>query len=121
MARWESIRTHTRTALHAGHLAAFSAAALALAYLVAATLAPALLLLLVPLTILAACAPAARAGTGGHRALALIAGWLVAALAGAWWLRDATTAGPAWILAVLFLAPLVLIPWLFAHAFEERA
>jgi len=96
-----------------------AAATLALADVLAAVLAPVLLVVLVPLSLLAACAPALRTGALRRRvAIALIAVWLFAALAGAWWLRDATTISLAWILIVLFAAPLVLIPWLFARTFE---
>ena len=119
MRRGETALSGGAAAPIANRAAPVAAATLALAYLLAAVLAPALLVVLVPLTVLAACAPASR--TGGLRrrlAIALIAVWLFVALAGAWWLRDATTASLAWILIVLFLAPLVLIPWLFAHTFE---
>ena len=119
MRRGETALSGGAAAPIANRAAPVAAATLALAYLLAAVLAPALLVVLVPLTVLAVCAPASRTGAFRRRlAIALIAVWLFVALAGSWWLRDATTASLAWILIVLFLAPLVLIPWLFARTFE---
>ena len=54
------------------------------------------------------------------RAIAGIAVWLTIGLAGAWLLRERPLAGMAWVLAVLYLLPLPVIPWLYWRTFQER-
>jgi hypothetical protein len=54
------------------------------------------------------------------RAIAGIAVWLTIGLAGAWLLRERPLAGMAWVLAVLYLLPLPVIPWLYWKTFQER-
>jgi hypothetical protein len=54
------------------------------------------------------------------RAIAGIAFWLTIGLGGAWLLRERPLAGMAWVLAVLYLLPLPLIPWLYWRTFQER-
>jgi hypothetical protein len=46
-------------------------------------------------------------------AIAGLALWLVTGIAGAWLLRERPLAGMAWALAVLYLLPLPVIPWLY--------
>jgi hypothetical protein len=54
------------------------------------------------------------------RAIAGIAVWLTVGLAGAWIVRGRPLFGLAWVLAVLYLLPLPVIPWLYWWTFEER-
>lgn len=55
------------------------------------------------------------------RAIAGIAVWLAIGLAGAWLLRERPLAGLAWVLAVLYLLPLSVIPWLYWRTFTSVA
>ena len=46
-------------------------------------------------------------------AIASLALWVAVGFAGAWLLRGRSLAGLAWVLAVLYLLPLPVIPWLY--------
>ena len=54
------------------------------------------------------------------RSLAVIGAWLAVGFAGAWWLRGVPVGGLGWVLAVLFVAPLPFIPWLYARSFADH-
>lgn len=102
-------------------LAPVFAAGIALA-LLAAPLVPALFPAVVTVASLAACALAFARRPSRPLLLALVglAVWLAIALAGAWLLRERPLGGLAWVLAVLYLAPLPVIPWLYWKTFEEH-
>jgi hypothetical protein len=105
----------------AGRLVPAVTVALALATL-AAPFAPVLFPLVLVGAGSGACALAlARRPSRPLRlAVLLVAGWLAAGLAAAWLLRGRPVAGLLSVLLVLFLIPLVLIPWLYARAFAGR-
>jgi hypothetical protein len=97
------------------------AAALALALLVA-PLWPALFPVVIVASSVAACA-LALARRPARPLLIAVAGlalWLAAGLAGAWLLRGRPIGGFGWVLAVLFVLPLPVIPWVYWRTFEER-
>ena len=97
------------------------ATGLALA-LLAAPLLPALFPVVVAAASVAACA-LALARRPSRPLLLVILGlglWLVTGIAGAWLLRERPLSGLAWVLAVLYLLPLPVIPWLYWWTFEER-
>lgn len=98
------------------------AAALALA-LLAAPFWPALFPVVIAASSVAACslALARRPARPLVIAVAGLALWLVAGLAGAWLLRGHVIGGFAWVLAVLYVLPLPVIPWVYWRTFEERA
>ncbi len=95
------------------------AAGLAVAYLLAATLAPVLLAPLVVAAAVAACALALLR----HRSRAVavstaaIGVWLALGFTGAWLLRDDPAGGLLWAVLGLFVLPLPVIPWLYASTF----
>jgi hypothetical protein len=51
--------------------------------------------------------------------IAGIAIWLAVALAGSWLLRASPGTGAGWVLLVLYLVPLIVIPWLYAATFAH--
>jgi hypothetical protein len=95
------------------------AAGLALAYPAAVFLGPGFLPVVAAASAIAACALALsrRPNKALQRALVVIALWLAAGFVGAWVLRARPAAGAAWAVTVLFLAPMPLIPWLYARSF----
>ena len=97
------------------------AAALALA-LLAAPFWPAVFPVVVVGSSIAACALALarRPSRPLLLALAAIALWLALGLAGAWMLRGHPVGGVVWVLAVLYLLPLPVVPWLYWATFQER-
>jgi hypothetical protein len=99
-------------------LAPALAAALALA-LLAAPLWPALFPAVVVGSSIAACALALARRPSRPLLLALagIALWLALGLAGAWLLRGHPAGGVVWLLAVLYLLPLPVVPWLYWKTF----
>ncbi len=98
-----------------------TASALALAYLATAVAVPALALPVAVLAAVAACALvlAHRDGRGLRWTLAAILVWLAAGLGGAAALAGHPLGGLAWVVAVVFLAPLPFIPWLYARTFRD--
>ena len=97
------------------------AAGLALA-LLAAPFVPALFPAVVTVASVAACGLAFARRPSRPLLLALVgvAAWLAIALAGAWLLREHPLGGLAWVLAVLYLVPLPVIPWLYWKTFQEH-
>jgi hypothetical protein len=97
------------------------AAGLSLA-LLAAPFWPVLFPVVVAATGVAACALALvrRRSRPLLRAIVGIAVWLAIGLAGAWLLRERPLPGMAWVLAVLYVLPLPVIPWLYWRTFQER-
>jgi len=90
--------------------------------LLAAPLWPALMPVVLTAAGTAACA-LALARRPSRPLLLVILGltvWLVIGFAGAWVLRGRPLSGLAWVLAVLYLLPLPVIPWLYWWTFEER-
>ena len=102
-------------------VATLLAAGLALA-LLAAPFAPAIFPAVVTAGSVAACALAFARRPSRPLLLVLLglAVWLATALAGAWLLRERLLGGFAWVLAVLYLVPLPVIPWLYWKTFEEH-
>jgi uncharacterized membrane protein len=96
------------------------AAGLSVAML-AAPLLPALFPVVVAAASVAACALALARRPSRPLLLAIVglAAWLAIGLAGAWLLRERTLTGLTWVLAVLYLVPLPVIPWLYWKTFRE--
>jgi hypothetical protein len=92
------------------------AATLALAYLLAAIVLPGALPAVVGASAVASCALVVARRQSGTLALTLaaIGIWLAIGLAGAWLPQENPLHGLLWITAVLFLMPLLVIPWLYA-------
>jgi hypothetical protein len=97
------------------------AASLALG-LLAAPLWPALFPTVVVGSSIAVCALALTRRRSRPLLLAFagIALWLGLGLAGAWLLRGHPVGGLAWVLAVLYIVPVPVIPWLYWTTFGER-
>ena len=70
--------------------------------------------------VLGGAAVARRRSRGLAAAVGAASLLLAIGLAGAWLLRDRTTAGLAWTLLVVFAIPLPLVPWLYAYSFDDR-
>ena len=92
------------------------AATLALAYLLAAIVLPGALPAVVGASAVAACALVVTRRQSGTLTLTLvvIGLWLAIGLAGSWLSQGTSFQGLLWITAVLFLVPLLVIPWLYA-------
>ena len=103
----------------AGGAIPLAASLLAAAYLLAALAWSDLLPVVAGGAAVAACALVVhrRPGPPVRWALGAVAVWLGGGFAGAWLLRDAGVWGLAWLLGALFLAPLPLVPWLYARTF----
>lgn len=97
-----------------------TAAALAAAYLLAVLAAPALLPAVCAAVVVGACALvlAHRPSPALRVALVAIAALLAAGLAGAWLLQGRPTGGFLWVVTAVFLAPLPVVPWLYARTFR---
>jgi len=97
------------------------ATVLAACYLIAALALTALLPVVAVAAAVATCAVALarRRQPGLGRGMLAIGCWLGFGFAGAWLLRDAPLGGLGWILAALFVAPLPIIPWVYARTFPE--
>jgi hypothetical protein len=96
--------------------------ALAAGYLAAAAALPAALPLVVA-TAAAACCALVLARRRGRRlrwTLVAILIWLALGFTGTLLVSGELLAGPAWVVAALFLLPLPLIPWAYARTFEEE-
>lgn len=93
---------------------------LAGSYFLAVLALPMLLPLVAGSAALAACALALtrRAAPQLSRVMLVLAAWLTAGFGGAWLLRSRPILGLGWIVLALFLAPLPLIPWLYARTFS---
>ncbi len=96
------------------------ATALALAYPAAVLAGGRALAGVTVATAVAACALVlTRRSSGALRALlAALAGWLALGFAGAFLLQGHPVRGLVWVLVVVYAAPLVVIPWLYAKTFE---
>ncbi len=100
--------------------APYVAAALAIAYPLAVAVGGWALAGVTAAGAVAACATvlSRRPSAPLRLALGAILGWLALALAGALLLNGHTVRGLAWALLVLYAAPLVAIPWIYARTFE---
>jgi hypothetical protein len=94
------------------------AAALALALLVA-PLVPALFPAVLAAWSIGACGLALVRRPSRRLAIAVagLALWLSAGLAGAWFLRSRPLGGLLWVLVFLYLLPLPIVPWLYHLTF----
>jgi len=112
---------YTRGVRQAAWAIPLAASMLAASYLLAAVAAPLLLPVVAAAAAVAGCGLALRRRPhrGLTKALLFIGVWLGVGFTGAWLLRGEPLAGLYWILAVLFVAPLPVIPWLYARTFPN--
>lgn len=98
-----------------------AASTLAATYLLAGVALPTLMPLIALLAAVGACALALRRRSHPRlrAVIAAVALWLAVGFAGAWLGQDHALAGLGWVVAVLFLLPLPIIPWMYAQSFPE--
>jgi len=96
------------------------AVVLALAYPAAVAVGPWALAAVTVAAAVSGCALvlARRPSVRLRAALAVVAAWLALGFGGAFLLQTHTMRGFAWVLAVLYLVPLPLVPWLYARTFD---
>jgi hypothetical protein len=97
------------------------AAALAVAYLLAALLVPAALGPFTIAAVLAGCAVVVTRRPSRELVVSItaIGIWLLMTFAGAWLLRGEPRNGLLWVLLAIFVLPLPLVPWLYAATFSS--